>query len=63
LDKIKRRNNKGNKSSNKNSNRMMNQFPKKKLLEHGVIMAYKYGFKVYLVNPCYTSKLAEKIKE
>jgi len=63
LNKIKRRNNKGNKSNNKNSNRKMDQFSKKKLPEHEIIMAYKYGFKVYLVNPSYTSKLAEKIKE
>jgi len=41
----------------------VNQFPRRKLLEHGVIMAMKYGFKVYLINPSYTSKLAEKIKQ
>jgi len=61
LNKIKRKN--GRKTSNGNANRKINAFPKRKLLEHGVIMAYKYGFKIYLVNPRYTSKLAEKIKE
>jgi len=61
LDKIKRSNNK--KTNNKNVNRKMNQFPKKKLIEYGITMAIKYGFKVYLVNPGYTSKLAEKIKD
>jgi len=60
LNRIKRRNNKTN---NRNTNRKMNQFPKKKLLEHGVVMAMKYGFKVYLVNPAYTSKLAMEIKQ
>jgi len=62
LDKIKRKN-KGNKSGNRNSNRKMTRFPKKMLLEHAIIMAYKYGFKVYLVSPGYTSKLAEKFKD
>jgi len=62
LNRIKR-NNKGNKSSNRNSNRKMTRFPKKMLLEHAIIMAYKYGFKVYLVSPGYTSKLAEKFKD
>jgi len=61
LDRIKRRNKK--KTNNKNINRKLNTFPKRKLLEHGIIMAYKYGFKVYLINPGYTSKLAEKIKD
>jgi len=61
LDRIKRKN--GRKATNnRNANRKMNQFPKKKLLEHGVVMAMKYGFKVYLVNPSYTSKLAMEIK-
>jgi len=61
LNKIKRRN--GRKTNNGNTNRKINMFPKKKLLEYGITMAYKYGFKVYLVNPAYTSKLAEKIKD
>ncbi|MEM4844515.1 MAG: IS200/IS605 family accessory protein TnpB-related protein [Ignisphaera sp.] len=37
------------------TNRKMSRFPKRKLLEHGVVMALKYGFKVYLVDPAYTS--------
>jgi len=61
LDMIKRRN--GRKTNNRNANRKINAFPKRKLLEHGIIMAMKYGFKVYLVDPAYTSKLAEKIKD
>jgi len=48
--------------NNKNANRKLNTFPKKNLLEYGITMAYKYGFKVYLVDPGYTSKLAEKLK-
>lgn len=58
LNRIKRRNNRTN---NRNVNRKVNQFPKRELLEHGILMAMKYGFKIYLVNPEYTSKLAEKI--
>ncbi|MEM1830244.1 MAG: hypothetical protein QXJ97_01785 [Desulfurococcaceae archaeon] len=37
------------------ANRKMSRFPKRKLLEHGVVMALKHGFKVYLVDPSYTS--------
>ena len=61
LDKIKRKN--GKKTNNKNANRKLNTFPKKRLVEHGIIMAIKYGFKVYLVSPGCTSKLAEKLKD
>jgi len=61
LEKIKRKN--GRKTSNRNTNRKLNKFPKRKLLEYGVIMAMKYGFKVYLVNPSYTSKMAMEIKQ
>ena len=43
------------------ANRKISRFSKRKLLEHGIIMAMKYGFKVYLVNPAYTSKLGEKL--
>ncbi|OYT44234.1 MAG: transposase [Desulfurococcales archaeon ex4484_42] len=45
----------------KTANRKITRFPKRKLLEHGVVMARKYGFKVYLVNPAYTSKMGEKL--
>jgi IS605 OrfB family transposase len=60
LDRIKRNNKKTN---SKNANRKMNRFPKRKLLEHATLMAMKYGFKVYLVSPGYTSKLAERIRD
>jgi len=65
LDRIKRNNKKSvkEKSNNKNVNRKMNTFPKKKLLIHGILMAWKYGFKVYLVNPSYTSRIAGEIKD
>jgi IS605 OrfB family transposase len=66
LDRIKRKTkkiNSKNGKNNRNGNRKMNSFPKKKLLEHGVLMALKYGFKVYLVSPRYTSKLAENIRD
>ncbi len=43
------------------ANRKISRFPKRKLHEHGIIMAMKYEFKVYLVNPAYTSKLGEKL--
>ena len=33
------------------------------MLEHGILMAWKYRFKVYLVNPNNTSKVAEKFKD
>ncbi len=59
LDRIKR---KKVKNRDKNANRKITRFPKRKLLQHAITMALKYGFKVYLVNPSYTSKLAEKYK-
>ncbi len=58
LDRIKKRKF----NSSRNGNRKISKFPKKQLLEYGVVMALKYGYKVYLVNPSYTSKLAEKLK-
>jgi len=60
LDRIKRR---VKKTRSRNGNRKANNFPKKKLLQYAITMALKYGFKVYLVNPSYTSKLAEKFKD
>ncbi|MCE4618614.1 MAG: IS200/IS605 family accessory protein TnpB-related protein [Desulfurococcales archaeon] len=45
----------------RNANRKITRFPKRKLLQHGKIMALKYGFKVYLVNPAYTSKIGKII--
>ncbi len=62
LDKIKRTNEKGKMNSGRNGNRKITRFPKRKLLEHSILMALKYGFRVYLVNPNNTSELAEKLK-
>ncbi|MCD6488922.1 MAG: IS200/IS605 family accessory protein TnpB-related protein [Desulfurococcales archaeon] len=43
------------------ANRKITRFPKRKLLEHGIVMTMRYDFKVYLVNPAYTSKIGEKL--
>lgn len=43
------------------ANRKIGRFPKRKLLQHAIVMALKYGFKVNLVNPAYTSKIGEKL--
>ncbi|MEM3923733.1 MAG: hypothetical protein QXZ48_05505 [Zestosphaera sp.] len=51
LDRIKRRKFTGSPITN----RKMSRFPKRKLLEHAVVMALKHGFKVYLVDPSNTS--------
>ncbi|MEM1777989.1 MAG: hypothetical protein QXU96_01305 [Ignisphaera sp.] len=51
LDRIKRRRFTGSSTAN----RRIVRFPKRKLLEHAVVTALKYGFKVYLVYPAYTS--------
>ncbi len=59
LDRIKRRRIK---KTSRNGNRKASNFPKKKLLGYAITMALKYNFKVYLVNPSYTSRLAEKFK-
>ena len=48
-------------TKSKTANRKITRFPKRKLLEHGIVMALKNGFKVYLVNPAYTSKLGERL--
>jgi len=48
-------------TKSKTANRKITRFPKRKLLQHGIVMALKYGFKVYLVNPAYTSKIGEKL--
>ncbi len=45
----------------KTANRKITRFPKRKLLEHAIVMGLKYGFRVYLVNPAYTSKIGEKL--
>jgi len=51
------------KKTSRNGNRKASKFPKRKLLQHAITMALKYGFKIYLVNPSYTSRLAEKIRD
>ncbi len=48
-------------TKSKTANRKITRFPKRKLLQHGIVMAMKYGFRVYLVNPAYTSKIGEKL--
>jgi len=45
----------------KTANRKIARFPKRKLLEYAIVMALKYEFKVYLMNPAYTSKLGKKL--
>lgn len=57
LDRIKKRRF----TKNRKANRKISRFAKRKLLNHAIIMAMKYGFKVYLVDPAYTSKLGEKL--
>jgi len=47
----------------KRANRKITRFPKRMLLEHAVVMAMKYGFKVYLADPSHTSKIGEKLGE
>jgi len=46
---------------NRSANRGISRFAKRKLLDHTIVMSMKYGFKVYLVNPAYTTKLGERI--
>ena len=48
-------------TKSKTANRKITRFPKRKLLEHAIVMGLKYGFRVYLVNPAYTSKIGEKL--
>ena len=57
LDRIKKRRY----TRSRTANRKITRFPKRKLLEHSIVTALKNGFKVYLVNPAYTSKLGEKL--
>ncbi|NJE09003.1 transposase [Thermococcus sp. M39] len=59
LERIKQRNGKTSKS--KKGNRKASNFAKKELLGHGVIMALKRGFEVFLVNPSGSSKLGKEL--
>ncbi len=36
---------------NSTANRKITRFAKRELIQHGIVMAMKYGFKVYLVDP------------
>lgn len=45
----------------RSANRRITRFPRRRLLEHAIVIAMKYGFKVYLANPAYTSKLGEEL--
>ncbi len=38
-------------TKNSTANRKITRFAKRELIQHGVVMAMKYGFKVYLVDP------------
>lgn len=59
LERIKRRN--GKVTASRRGNRKAVNFAKKELLEHGVVMALKRGFEVYLVNPAGSSKLGREL--
>ncbi|WP_240912535.1 hypothetical protein [Thermococcus sp. LS2] len=45
----------------KKGNRKASNFAKKELLEHGITMALKRGFEVFLVNPTGSSKLGREL--
>lgn len=59
LERIKRRNEKA--ASSRRGNRKASNFAKKELLEHGVSIALKRGFEVFLVNPAGSSKLGKEL--
>jgi len=59
LGRTKRKNGKA--TSSRRGNRKASNFAKKELLEHGVVMALKRGFEVYLVNPAGSSKLGQEL--
>jgi len=59
LGRIKRRS--GRATASRRGNRKASNFAKKELLEHGVVMALKRGFKVYLVNPAGSSKWGREL--
>jgi len=46
-------------TESRSANRRITRFAKRELLQHGVVMAMKYGFKVLLVNPKGTTKSEE----
>ncbi len=58
LDRIKKRRF----TKSRKANRKISKFAKRGLLHYGITMALKRGFKVYLVNPANTSKVAKRIR-
>ena len=58
---IKRKN--GKTTNSKRGNRKASNFAKRELLEHGIVMALKRGFDVYLVNPSGSSKLGKELAQ
>ena len=57
LDRIKKRQF----TNNPKANRKISKFAKRELLDYGITMALKRGFKVFLVNPANTSRIAKQI--
>ena len=47
---------------NKRANRKITRFAKKQLLQYGIAMSMKYGFKVLLINPKGTTQSKEHNK-
>ena len=48
-------------NSTKSGNRKITRFAKRELIDYGVSMALRRGFRVFLVNPAYTTKKAKEI--
>ena len=48
-------------NSTKSGNRKISRFAKKELIDYGVSMALRRGFRVFLVNPAYTTRKAREI--
>lgn len=49
-------------SKNPTVNRKITRFAKRELIQHGVVMAMKYGFRVYLIDPSGTTHSEEHNK-
>ena len=49
-------------AKSRRANRKITRFAKRELLQHGIVMAMKYGFKVLLVNPKGTTNSEEHSK-
>ena len=48
-------------NSSRKGNRKISRFAKRELIDYGVSMALKRGFRVYLVNPAYTTRKAKEM--